>query len=1530
MQSLRSLQLLLLNIVILFLLCGCLSQNLGPKLNSQTSTSSGTGKGSTVTLVANVNSYDFGYVPVSSTSDDFRLKLNNYITRDAIGCTAPTITGTDAADFVISSNGCGITIKAKSFCYIYLKSSPKTSGCLNVSGVRSATFNFSCSNLEQNISIPISVTAQDICSLQINGGALRANSTLNLSYLSEGTNTTMCFGESTVQSLCSQSSSSSTSATYALAVTPDSETGRDVTIYGWSKYSYDQKILNGRLVSSSIYFDNRKPRATDFSCSTPAVCPTITNTPEITVKFVSDEELLLSSLNSSQHIQVVATSVAYSTSWFTPVAVATSASSYTYLATVYLTPTPGSSDGYVSIAMAAPTSITDLASNSLSYYTPTPFAFIYDNKEPTPVFSATPRYTTKDPSSSDKYNFRVYLNFNEGVSGVSSNNFIAPTGTVTISGVTPNAEPTLYPTSFIIDGYINPTGVADYSDFVVQFVPTAAPVTDRAGNIVTSTLSKTLGIVWAMPTVSISYTPDNSLPAAHGSPHISSSSFYIYASFLRGSGAGTPEPIATSYFTPNPLTYIQYTPAAASLTFNSVTPVATGVYGISTTVGGDPAGTPITIVFPAGWAHDFAGNNSTSQSLTIKYYTDPVVTNATTNSLFPITGSNDPKTSESLITINPITVSNSDLRSIECYYENKSVQSTDANYADSYSSCADLDSMIEVDSSSGNYIIGKTYFSTYDLANKSAVWNWRPTINQRGTYKITFRAYDVNGHPVQTPTPVSSSFFITVRDNLSSGNMLSYTDSYFALATPTGAGGSKDMSADGSKNTASTSLVDLKADSTLVSSGYGGGGITASYMTPVAGIDLQGSYTDLQATFSAGVWFKAPTAGTARCILANKNYSEDDGNGWYLGVNSSNKLIVNVANGVGRYSITDNNAMTENYWYFIFFTWNKTTPTLKIFKNGVEITNISSTLTIAANQDIDADDNIFLGKCIDGNLFSGAINSSVIYSNESSASTISDNFLSTVNRFRSFKPKQAINTSNISSNLIYHYDAFFALDGVQPQPTSSNGTCRISSIYNLAFAPVTSTSTPAPASANCDIDGQHGSGLSGTPGTSPNPFRYHLDGIDDQIVLIGLHPTPGFERAMTIGAWVRPTEAPAAGTAMVIFQRGDTANLGVSLEINEDADFEFRMNTNESTEVVATCATTIQSYKWYNVVAVKNMSKIKLYLNGDFCSEVAAVDATIAFGTPTALDFIGGNPSGTPEFFNGDISSLVLYNTPLSSQQIKQNFYATADRFREVNLEKTSTLGLILHLDAANAKNKLLPGSGAAPVLTSFSDLSAWNYKDTNTNMSNRADPAISVASFAGNSTVGSSFYKLNFANNSDYVNILPTGIDGTPEGTYVLWYKGSAAVSICNLVSRVSIDPGGGAEGGAFMQLNEFNKLRMQLNKSDGTPVYTAVASVEQTPNDWQHLAFIFNKNISGSKNRIFLNGQEVASAGYATSAWDYSGAGAGTDTYSIGNSGLSVDNGCTGDIGIFKAYNRALHPKEIEQMCKAEKWRYNTNICQ
>ena len=80
---------------------------------------------------------------------------------------------------------------------------------------------------------------------------------------------------------------------------------------------------------------------------------------------------------------------------------------------------------------------------------------------------------------------------------------------------------------------------------------------------------------------------------------------------------------------------------------------------------------------------------------------------------------------------------------------------------------------------------------------------------------------------------------------------------------------------------------------------------------------------------------------------------------------------------------------------------------------------------------------------------------------------------------------------------------------------------------------------------------------------------------------------------------------------------------------------------------------------WYNIAAVRNGTNVTLYSN-------SASIASLTFGgdvTGNANNFYLGAYAGTSNYFNGNISSMFIYNKSLTSNEVTQNYNALKGRY---------------------------------------------------------------------------------------------------------------------------------------------------------------------------------------------------------------------------------------------------------------------------
>ena len=86
------------------------------------------------------------------------------------------------------------------------------------------------------------------------------------------------------------------------------------------------------------------------------------------------------------------------------------------------------------------------------------------------------------------------------------------------------------------------------------------------------------------------------------------------------------------------------------------------------------------------------------------------------------------------------------------------------------------------------------------------------------------------------------------------------------------------------------------------------------------------------------------------------------------------------------------------------------------------------------------------------------------------------------------------------------------------------------------------------------------------------------------------------------------------------------------------------------------------SNQWVNLTQVWDGSLLSFYVNGSLDSTKSASVATPKNST-TIMRIGGGANSGSGYYFNGSVSSVLLYQKALTADEVRQNYLATKERY---------------------------------------------------------------------------------------------------------------------------------------------------------------------------------------------------------------------------------------------------------------------------
>lgn len=230
-----------------------------------------------------------------------------------------------------------------------------------------------------------------------------------------------------------------------------------------------------------------------------------------------------------------------------------------------------------------------------------------------------------------------------------------------------------------------------------------------------------------------------------------------------------------------------------------------------------------------------------------------------------------------------------------------------------------------------------------------------------------------------------------------------------------------------------------------------------------------------------------------------------------------------------------------------------------------------------------------------------------------------------------------------------------------------------------------------------------------------------------------------------------------------------------------------------------------------------------------------------------------------------------------------------------------ATNGLVLHLDAANRNS--YPGSGSA-----WNDLSGYGNNGTLYN-----SPTFNSAEASGS-------LSFNGSNQYAQININSTVLDGDPDFTVEMFVKRTATLA----GSSGGYWGIGGAGQGYSVEGCTPTDNRIHLDLYDSTRIDSGS---DYPLNTYVHVVWAkIGTAISVTTTRPYVNGiLQSATLGRAqTSAPRYNTSTSGVGV-AIGRlNGNSNSNYGQMNIGIFRVYNRALHPYEIVENFQAQKTRF------
>ncbi|MDD5098686.1 MAG: LamG domain-containing protein [Candidatus Pacebacteria bacterium] len=152
--------------------------------------------------------------------------------------------------------------------------------------------------------------------------------------------------------------------------------------------------------------------------------------------------------------------------------------------------------------------------------------------------------------------------------------------------------------------------------------------------------------------------------------------------------------------------------------------------------------------------------------------------------------------------------------------------------------------------------------------------------------------------------------------------------------------------------------------------------------------------------------------------------------------------------------------------------------------------------------------------------------------------------------------------------------------------------------------------------------------------------------------------------AFTISTWSKHSEA---STLQEIFGKGYLYTVSKGIDLRRNGNDYFYVFIGNGTTIDAVISnSTVSTNTWYHVVAIYNGITARMYVNGVLQTDTATVAAPLQWydsGT-SKTPSLGFNTAGV---LTGYIDEVQIYNQPLSTSQIQENYYSGINRLLSSN-----------------------------------------------------------------------------------------------------------------------------------------------------------------------------------------------------------------------------------------------------------------------
>jgi len=639
----------------------------------------------------------------------------------------------------------------------------------------------------------------------------------------------------------------------------------------------------------------------------------------------------------------------------------------------------------------------------------------------------------------------------------------------------------------------------------------------------------------------------------------------------------------------------------------------------------------------------YDGTTASSTAIQVQVTTTAVNDGPTignlTNYVFPMDGAAVPISQGSTFTSPTPSFSDVDGDTVAagtwtCTYETPGMDSSDINYVATATNCTSLPSLQTTNST---ITVGTINDGTADafFSTSTGVLVWTPTLSQRGTYKINLSVDDSSG------ATGTSSYYITVRENVSSTNLLLGLDAMFSRADSNLSGIASAARVNASANDVVTdSWLDISSNTSDIalstfstSAPWAGTGATgAPYELAFDGandeLNLGTPLVDAGADrMGFSMWVKPGDVTDTSSVLLSSGGGTGDGILVRQDTANPDNIEFMVGNTAGCEA---SDGLSNGEWNHVAGIFDGTNT--QVYINGSQsCTAANGTLNSGAT-------NLYLGStATPGDWWQGSIGDFKIYgasgSTPLSASNIADIFLYEGNRYRATPVENVV-----TDNLLLHLDAANYEGGMRFGGTGVTNTTWYDMSGNGAHATLSNFNTPA-------TYGWQGDGTSGDP--------YRLVATNDDMAVSTVDGTSLNE--LTIEFWVNPISLPGAARSMIAWAQSAGSGTPFAFITYSGSIIRFFVDNGYRDTAQAMTAG-----NWHHLALTLSTGNVwTLYLNGTSIGTYVD-DAT--HNLQANADYIyNGGSYGTDMQASKPI--VRVYSDELTLQEIRQNCHAQKDRF---------------------------------------------------------------------------------------------------------------------------------------------------------------------------------------------------------------------------------------------------------------------------